>query len=103
VLDDIVRQTKKGHGVLRLHVQPRASRSEICGIHGDSLRVAITAPPLEGKANKAVILLLAKLFSVQKKDITLMTGEHSRFKTVKFSSMTAVDIKKRLQSLLHLL
>jgi len=96
VFDDIVKQTKQGHGMLRLYVQPRSSRNEICGIHGDSLKVAITAPPLEGRANKAVILLCAKLFSVHKKDVTLLTGEHSRFKTIVFSSLTAGDIKQRL-------
>ena len=103
MFDTIVNQTKKGHGLLRVYVQPRASRNEVCGIHGDSLRVAITAPPLEGKANRAVIQLCAKLFSVQKKDVTLMRGEHSRFKTVRFSSLTAGDIKKRLQSHLNVL
>jgi len=98
VLDDVVRQTKRGQGLLRVYVQPRSSRNRICGIHGDSLKVAITAPPLEGRANKAIILLFAKLFSVPKKDVTLFAGEQSRIKTLLFSGLSAADLKERLLS-----
>lgn len=96
MFDNVVTETKKGQGLLRIYVQPRASRDGICGIHGDSLKVAISAPPLEGRANKAVILLFSKLFSVRRKDLTLSTGEQSRFKTLLFSNLSAADIKELL-------
>lgn len=98
MFDDVVRQTKQGQGLLRVYVQPRSSRNRIYGIHGDSLKVAITAPPLEGRANKAIILLFAKLFSVPKKDVTLLAGEQSRIKTLLFSGLSAADLKERLLS-----
>jgi uncharacterized protein (TIGR00251 family) len=96
VFDNVVTQTKQGQGLLRIYVQPRSSRDRICGIHGDSLKVAISAPPLEGRANKAVILLFSKLFSLRRKDLTLSTGEQSRFKTLLFSNLSAADIKELL-------
>ncbi len=96
MFDNVVTETKQGQGLLRIYVQPRASRDGICGIHGDSLKVAISAPPLEGRANKAVILLFSKLFSVRRKDLTLFTGEQSRFKTLLFSNLSAADIKELL-------
>lgn len=96
MFDDVVRQTKQGQGLLRVYVQPRSSKNGICGIHGDCLKVAITAPPLEGRANKATVQLFAKLFSVPKKDVTLLTGEQSRFKTLLFSGLSAADLKEQL-------
>ena len=96
MIDKVVDQTKQGEGLLRVYVQPRSSRNGICGIHGDSLKVAITAPPLEGRANKAVILLFSKLFSIRRKDVALVAGEQSRFKTVLFTTLSAADIKELL-------
>lgn len=98
MFDDVVRQTKQGQGLLRVYVQPRSSRNGICGIHGDSLKVAITAPPLGGRANKAIIQLFAKLFSVPKRDVTLLTGEQSRLKTLLFSGLSAAELKEQLVS-----
>ena len=65
---------------LSVHIQPRASRTEIVGVHNDRLKIKITAPPVEGKANAAVIKLLAKLFSVAKSRVILLSGETSRDK-----------------------
>ena len=96
MFDNVVTQTKQGQGLLRVYVQPRSSRDRICGIHGDSLKIAISAPPLEGRANKAVMLLFSKLFSVRRKDLTLLTGKQSRFKTILFSNLSAADIKELL-------
>lgn len=98
MFDDVVRQTKQGQGLLRVYVQPRSSKNGICGIHGASLKVAITAPPLEGRANKAIIQLFAKLFSVPKRDVTLLTGEQSRLKTLLFSGLSAAELKEQLVS-----
>jgi uncharacterized protein (TIGR00251 family) len=55
--------------ILDLHVQPRASRDEIVGVIGDRLKVRITAPPVDGKANQHLIAYLAKQFRVAKSDL----------------------------------
>ena len=64
-----------------------------------SLKVAITAPPVEGRANKSITQFFAKLFSVPKKDVILLAGEQSRFKTLVFSNLSGMEIKEQL--LLH--
>ncbi len=92
----VVGQTRQGLGLLRVYVQPRASRNEICGIHGDALKVAITAPPVEGKANKAVILFFSRCLSVRKKDVRLLSGEQSRLKTLVFESLSARELQELL-------
>lgn len=67
---------------LNLHVQPAASRSELCGQHGDSLKVKVRAHAIEGAANNAVREFLAELFHVPKSSVSIIKGETSRTKTV---------------------
>lgn len=69
--------------VLRLYIQPKARRDSIIGLHGDELKVAITAPPVEGKANTHLVAFLAKQFGVAKNQLTLEKGETSRHKQIK--------------------
>lgn len=66
--------------LLRLRVQPRASKDEIVGIHGDSIKIRITAPPLEGRANAHLIRFLAASFGVPKARVKLLSGPGSREK-----------------------
>ncbi|HCU65368.1 MAG TPA: YggU family protein [Rheinheimera sp.] len=68
--------------LIQLYVQPKASRDQIIGLHGDEIKLAITAPPVDGKANAHVLKLLAKLFGVSKSQIELLKGELSRHKQV---------------------
>ena len=65
---------------LSLYIQPRASRDAWVGVHGDSIKVRITAPPVDGKANKYLVAWLAKQFKVPKKQIQLLRGETGRHK-----------------------
>lgn len=65
---------------LRIYVQPRASRDEIVGPHGASLKVRITAPPVDGKANEHLLKYLAKQFGVPRNQISITAGEHGRHK-----------------------
>ncbi len=69
--------------VLRLYIQPKASRDSIVGLHGDEVKVAITAPPIDGKANAHLVKFLAKQFRVAKSQITIEKGELGRHKQVK--------------------
>lgn len=77
-----VSQTEDGL-VLRLYIQPKASRDSIIGLHGDELKVAITAPPIDGKANAHLVKYLAKQFKVAKSQVLLEKGELGRHKQIK--------------------
>lgn len=65
-----------------MHVQPGARRTGISGLHGDALKVRLAAPPVEGKANEALVAFLAGRFAVPKRNVTIVSGEHSREKRV---------------------
>jgi uncharacterized protein (TIGR00251 family) len=69
--------------ILRVQVQPRASREEFAGLHGDALKIRLTAPPVDGKANTALIAFLANAFGVAKREVTLLQGETGRSKLVR--------------------
>lgn len=69
--------------LLALHLQPGASRSEFSGIHGERLKIRIAAPPVDGKANAALIDFLAGAFDVPKQGIIIERGDSSRQKSVR--------------------
>jgi uncharacterized protein (TIGR00251 family) len=71
--------------LLSVRVQPRSSRTEVLGVANSKLRVKTTAPPADGKANKAVIALLAKEFGVSGSRIELLRGHTSRDKLLKIT------------------
>ena len=68
--------------VITVKVTPRAAKSEILGAESEWLRVRVKAPPVDGKANKALIEFMADLFSIKKRDIKIESGEKSRIKTL---------------------
>lgn len=75
--------------LLAVHAQPGAKRSEVAGLHGDALKVRVAAPPVEGRANAALIAFLADALGVPKKSVTVVKGETSRRKTVFVSAPQA--------------
>jgi len=77
-----LQQLPDGSLLLRLHVQPRAANNGLAGLHEDMLKLRLTTPPVDGKANKAVIAFLAKLFNLPKSSLTIKSGQQSRSKTV---------------------
>lgn len=68
--------------ILSLYIQPGAKMTQFTGLHGDALRISLAAPPLEGKANKALIKFLADRFQVALGNVRIKRGERSRFKLV---------------------
>ena len=78
----------EGEITLTLYVQPRASRTRITGLHDGSLRLALTAPPVEGQANRQVISFLAKLFRVPKNAVTIAGGEQGRTKRLHIAGIS---------------
>ena len=77
-------------------VQPRASRAKIGPMHDDRLKVAVTAPPVDGEANAAVIELFAKRLGVPRSSVEIVAGASSRKKTIKIANVTAQQIAELL-------
>lgn len=67
--------------ILHCYMQPKAANDEIVGVHDNRLKIRITAPPVDGKANEHIIKWFSKLFKVPKGDIDILQGELSRQKT----------------------
>jgi len=75
--------SSRGDGVLlQISVMPNAKRTEVDGLHDGALRVRLAAPPIEGRANEALVAWLAKSLGVAKRDVELLRGESSRRKQV---------------------
>ena len=79
-----------------VRVHPRAKKTAITGEVGDSLKVALTAPPVDGKANDACIEFFAKLLKVPKTSVTIAAGLTSRNKTVRVVGLSGDELQRRL-------
>jgi hypothetical protein len=85
--------------ILKVYLQPKSSKNEIVGPYRDGIKVKVTAPPTEGKANNVLIRFLAKELSVSPSRIEILKGLHSREKTLKISGMVNQELRKKLQIL----
>lgn len=79
-----------------VRVQPKASADRIAGEHAGGLKLAVTAPPEAGKANEAVVKLLAKKLNVSKSSVRILSGAASRQKVVHVDNLTADAVRKLL-------
>jgi uncharacterized protein (TIGR00251 family) len=79
-------------------VQPRAKKNAIIGEVGDALKVSLTAPPVEGKANEACIEFFADLLKVPRSSVTIAAGKAGRNKVIRVAGMSAEEARKRLQN-----
>jgi YggT family protein len=80
---DWLNQAADGSLMLSLHIQPGAKKTEIAGLHGEALKIRLAAPPVDGKANAALIAFLAKTCGVPKSAVELVSGDTSRTKRVR--------------------
>ncbi len=81
---------------IRVRLQPGASRDEVVGWEGDELRIRVTAPPIEGKANRALVELLAKRLRVPKGSIAIVSGQAARTKVVAIEGVDDDEVRQRL-------
>ncbi|MBE6384561.1 MAG: YggU family protein [Lentisphaerae bacterium] len=81
---------------ISLHIQPGAKREAVAGLFGTSLKIALNAPPVDGKANAALLRFLAGKLGVPKRQIELCSGASSRDKRVFVSGLTIEQVKKLL-------
>jgi uncharacterized protein len=79
-------------------VQPRASRARVGPVHGDRLKVAVTAPPVDGEANAAVIELIARALGVARGAVEVIAGAASRRKTVRVRGVTRATLDRAVQT-----
>ncbi|MHB8682166.1 MAG: DUF167 domain-containing protein [Acidimicrobiales bacterium] len=82
--------------VLRVHVQPGAGRDAIVGTHGDALKLRVAAPPVSGRANEAVLGLLAHELGVPAASLEITAGGTGRAKRVRVTGLDADELDKRL-------
>ena len=78
--------------VLKVYLQPKSSRNEIVGPYRDGIKVKVTAPPVEGKANEALIRCLAGAWGIPASSIEILKGHHSREKTLKIAGIDGHEI-----------
>jgi hypothetical protein len=93
-----IRKTDSGLEVA-LHVQPRARRTEIDGLHNGALKLKVTAPPVEDAANRAVIEFFASLLDVPKSRLQIVSGLKSREKVLRIESVSLSDFSRHFPSL----
>jgi len=90
-----VQESPEG-AILTIHVQPKASKTEYAGIHGGALKFRVAAPPVEGAANEALCVYLAKQFGLPKKAVTVQAGHASRHKRVQLRGIAASRVHEVL-------
>lgn len=81
-------------------VHPRARRNQITGIVGDALKLALTAPPVEGRANEAVIEFFAEMFAIPRSSVTIASGETNRNKVVRLNGVSGAIVRQHLEQAL---
>ncbi len=95
-----IRDTSTG-ATFAVKVHPRARKNAITGEIGDALKLALTTPPVEGRANEGCIEFLAKLLRVPRSSVTIAAGETSRQKLIRVTGLSAAAVAERLRAAGH--
>jgi uncharacterized protein len=96
-----VRDTTQG-ATFSVKVHPRAKKNAITGEVGDALKLALTAPPVEGKANDACVRFLADVLELPRASVTIAAGESSRQKLIRVAGLSAAEVERRLRAAANL-
>ncbi len=83
---------------LKIFVQPKASKTKIVGLYDDMVKLAVAAPPVDGKANTEVISFFARLLQVKKSDLVIAAGAHARRKVLVSELFTEDLLKQKLSA-----
>ena len=94
-LDGVVEGDGDG-AIVHVHVQPRAGRSELVGRHADALKIRVTAPPVDGRANIATAAVLAAALRVAPSRVVLASGAQSRIKRFRVTGLSSAEVARRL-------
>ena len=85
----------------RVRVVPRASKNEIVGVQGEALKVRLAAPPVEGRANQALVTFLAEVLGLRPRQVRVVSGHTGREKTIGITGIEARELARRLGALLR--
>ena len=85
---------------IKVYLQPKASRNEIAGTYRDGIKIRITAPPIEGKANEALLRFLATSLDLPPSQVEILKGHHSREKLLRLANVDLSLVTQRLQAFL---
>lgn len=97
-MSDWFRVAADGRITLTLHIQPGAKKTETAGLHGDALKIRLAAPPVDGKANEALIKFIAEALKLPKSAVNLKSGQTSRRKVLEVSGATSEAVARFVQS-----
>lgn len=86
-----------GGATLAVKVHPRAKKNAVTGELGDALKLALTAPPVDGRANQACIEFFANLLKVPRSSVTIASGEASRNKIIRVAGLSSDEVRRRLR------
>jgi len=86
----------EGGAAFAVHVVPRASKDEVVGVHGNAIKIRLTAPPVEGAANASLLKFLAKKLGVSKRQLDIVAGEASRQKLIAVTGMLPAEVEAKL-------
>jgi uncharacterized protein len=91
-----IKDTPNG-ATFAVRIHPRAKRNAITGVLGDALKLSLTAPPVEGRANDACIEFFADLLKLPRSSITIAAGQSSRNKVIRIAGLSAAEVEARLR------
>ena len=86
----------RGGITFAIKVHPRAKKNAITGELGDALKVSLTTPPIDGRANEACIEFFAKLLNLPRSSVTIASGQTSRNKVVRVVGLSAEELRQRI-------
>jgi uncharacterized protein (TIGR00251 family) len=89
-------QESNGAVVLPVKVVPRANKSEFVGVEGDAIKIRLKAPPVDGKANEALVRFVAELFAIPRANVEIVSGTTGRRKLVSVRGVTAAKAEQLL-------
>ena len=97
-MSDWLRVAADGRITLTLHIQPGAKKTEVAGLHGEALKIRLAAPPVDGKANEALLRFVAETLGLPKSAVSLKSGQTSRRKVLEISGATAAIVARLAQA-----
>lgn len=93
-------ESRAGGVLLRVRVQPKASRDAVVEACAGYYRIALTAPPVEGAANEALVLFIARILGVKRRQITIAAGAQSRMKSLQIQDLDPIQVRHALDAAL---
>ena len=87
----------RGGATFAVKVHPRAKNNAITGELGNALKLSLTAPPIDGKANAACIEFFAKLLKVPRSSVTIASGQSNRQKVIRVAGLSADEVRRRIE------